>query len=288
MRTDPANLIRYQIAPSTFATEELGLTLRPYQRQFLDSPAKTLAALWSRQTGKSFCAAALVASYMACGPGRVALVISPAQRQSQLLGATVRKMLLSAKIKLDIDSQQVLSLASMQVGENSVVMLSPSGNDGSSIRGPSVKLLIFEEASFMNEAVLQAALPMVSSNADARIIYISSAGILGSWFTRLWSDAGMVMERLRVTADESGAFSVEMLDRLKQTLGPKRYAQEMQCQFGSESGTSVFSEEVLNSLFSPRSMGDEPSPGAGGGVIGSIRKPVFDGMFASKFAFAGR
>jgi hypothetical protein len=288
MRTDPGNLIRFQIAPSTFATEELGLTLRPYQRQFLDSPAKTLAALWSRQTGKSFCAAALVASYMACGPGRVALVISPAQRQSQLLGATVRKMLLSANIKLDIDSQQVLSLAPKQIGENSVVMLSPSGNDGSSIRGPSVKLLIFEEASFINEAVLQAALPMVSSNADARIIYISSAGILGSWFTRLWSDSTMVMERLRVTPDESGAFSVEMLDRLKQTLGPKRYAQEMDCVFGSESGTSVFSEEVLNSLFSPRSMGDEPSPGAGNYSIGNIRKPNFEGMFASKSAFAGR
>jgi hypothetical protein len=287
MRSDPVNLIRYQIAPSTFATEELGLTLRPYQQNFLDSPAKTLAALWSRQTGKSFCAAALVASYMACGPGRVALVISPAQRQSQLLGATVRKMLLSAKVKLDIDSQQVLSLAGKQIGENSVVMLSPSGNDGSSIRGPSVKLLIFEEASFINEAVLQAALPMVSANADARIIYISSAGILGSWFARLWSDASMQMERLRVTADESGAFSSEMLDRLKQTLGPKRFDQEMNCVFGSESGTNVFSEEVLNSLFSPRSMGEEIPAGAGEGVIG-IRKPNFDGMFTRQPAFGGR
>jgi hypothetical protein len=225
---------------------------------------------------------------MACGPGRVALVISPAQRQSQLLGATVRKMLLSANIKLDIDFQQVLSLAPKQVGENSVVMLSPSGNDGSSIRGPSVKLLIFEEASFINEAVLQAALPMVSSNADARTIYISSAGILGSWFTRLWSDPSMSMERLRVTADERGAFSLEMLDRLKQTLGPKRYSQEMECQFGSKSGTSVFSEEVLNSLFSPRSMGEEPSAGVGNYPIGNIRKPDFGGMFASKLVFAGR
>jgi Terminase large subunit, T4likevirus-type, N-terminal len=288
MRSDPANLIRYQIAPSTFATEELGLTLRPYQRLFLDCSSKTLAALWSRQTGKSFCAAALVASYMACGPGRVALVISPAQRQSQLLGATVRKMLLSAKIKLDIDSQQVLSLAPKQVGENSVVMLSPSGNDGSSIRGPSVKLLIFEEASFINEAVLQAALPMVSSNADARIIYISSAGIWGSWFTRLWADPTMVMARLRVTADESGAFSGDMLDRLRATLGPKRFAQEMECVFGSESGTSVFSEEVLNSLFSPRSMGEETSAGVANYPIGNIRKPDFGRMFASKSAFAGR
>lgn len=97
----------------------------------------------------------------------------------------------------------------------------------------------------------------------------------------------MEMERLRVTADESGAFSAEMLVRLRATLGPKRFDQEMNCVFGSESGTSVFSEEVLNSLFSPRSMGDEPFSDAGPVVVG-IRKPNFSGMFAFKSAFAGR
>jgi hypothetical protein len=49
MRTDPTNLIRYQIAPSVFGTEELGLKLRPYQQQLIDSPSNTVAALWSRR-----------------------------------------------------------------------------------------------------------------------------------------------------------------------------------------------------------------------------------------------
>jgi hypothetical protein len=288
MKTDPANLIRFQIAPSVFGTEELGLKLRPYQERFINCPSNTVAALWSRQTGKTFSTSVRVASFMATRPNQTALVVSPAQRQSQLMGATVRKMLLKARLRLEIDSQQVLSLAPKQIGENSVVMLSPSGNDGASIRGPSVGLLVIEEAAFVAEAVLQAALPMVAANPNAQIVYISSAGIMGSWFERLWNDPKVTMERQLITAEQSGAFSPEMLDRLRATLGPKRYAQEMECVFGSESGTSVFSQEVLNSLFSPRSMGEETSADAGSYPVGNIRKPDFGGMFAPKSAFAGR
>jgi hypothetical protein len=280
MKTDLTNLVRYQIAPSVFGTEELGLNLRRYQQQLIDSPSNTVAALWSRQTGKSFAVSARVAAFVATRPNQTALVVSPAQRQSQLMGQTVRQMLLKAKLRLEIDSQQVLSIAQKQVGENSLVVLAPSGTDGASIRGYSVGLLVVEEASFIQESVMQAVLPMIAANPNARIIYISSAGIVGSWFERLWNDQSMVMQRLKVTADESGAFSSEMLNRLKQTLGPKRYSQEMECQFGSESGTSVFSEEVLNSLFSPRSMGDvlvQPMPP-------ETRKPRFDGMFARQGA----
>lgn len=288
MRTDPTNLIRYQIAPSVFGTEELGLKLRPYQQQLIDSPSNTVAALWSRQTGKSFAVSARVAAFVSTRPNQTALVVSPAQRQSQLMGATVRQMLLKAKLRLQTDSQQVLAIAARQVGENSVVVLAPSGTDGSSIRGYSVGLLVVEEASFIQESVMQAVLPMVAANPNAQIVYISSAGILGSWFERLWNDQSMVMQRLKVTADESGAFLPEMLERLRVTLGPKRYSQEMECMFGCESGTSVFSQEVLNSLFSPRSMGADTLPGVSNYPVSNIRKPDFGGLFAPKSASAGR
>jgi hypothetical protein len=285
MRTDPTNLIRYQIAPSVLGTEELGLKLRPYQQQLIDSPSNTVAALWSRQTGKSFAVSARVAAFVATRPNQTALVVSPAQRQSQLMGSTVRQMLLKAKLRLAIDSQQVLSIAARQVGENSVVVLAPSGTDGASIRGYSVGLLVVEEASFIQESVMQAVLPMVAANPKAQIVYISSAGIVGSWFERLWNDTTLPMQRLKVTATESGAFLPEMLDRLRATLGPRRYAQEMECEWGSESGTSVFSQEVLGSLFSPRSMGLETTPESY--PVDDSRKGVFEGLFTRQ-ALAGR
>ena len=56
--------------------------LLPYQRAWYEDGARFLAGVWSRQTGKSFATAAIVAASMIAGSNTMWMIAAPSERQS--------------------------------------------------------------------------------------------------------------------------------------------------------------------------------------------------------------
>src|SRR5215218_8958551 len=70
---------------------DLGLSLDPWQRDVLTTPARDILLLCARQTGKSTVAGLLALHQAVYVPGSLSLVVSPSERQSKRLLRTVRR-----------------------------------------------------------------------------------------------------------------------------------------------------------------------------------------------------
>ncbi len=81
VRLDLEALSIYMLAPSFFAIACM-FTPRPWQRRIMDSYARRMGVLASRQCGKSLTTAYKVAAFMICHPGTTVLILAPTLRQS--------------------------------------------------------------------------------------------------------------------------------------------------------------------------------------------------------------
>ena len=76
---------------------------------------------------------------------------------------------------------------------------------------------------------------------------ISSAGLVGSYFHERMTAPNSTWERMTITAQQSGQFSQDDLDNLRNELGA-RFANEMECRW-STAGEGLFGDNVMEAAF---------------------------------------
>ena len=227
--------------PVTFARDELGITLDPWQAEALRSDSRRMLLNVTRQGGKSTTAAAKAAHKALFTPGSLTLMVSPSLRQSNELFRKWRG-LLSRMTQSPHMEQDTTTSATLANGSRVVSL--PSSE--ATIRGYSaVDLLIEDEAARVPDDLYRATRPMLAVSNGQHILMSTPWGRRGH-FHEVWESG--TWDNVLFTALECPRISAEFLEEERRTLGPLWFASEYLCEF-TDTEDSVFRAEDIDRMF---------------------------------------
>ena len=134
----------------------LSLSTLPWQRELLRSTAMRLALLCPRQSGKSTTTAIVALHHAIYHCDAVVLVLSPSQRQSDLL---FEKIIDGFETMPEKPAGAHAIAGRLELPNGSRIISLP-GNE-KTIRGLSADLIVVDEAAQVSDALFNTALPMV-------------------------------------------------------------------------------------------------------------------------------
>jgi hypothetical protein len=115
--------------------------------------------------------------------------------------------------------------------------------DARTIRGFSApKLVVADEAGYIEPAMFAALRPMMATSGG-QLILISTPNGRQGYFFETW-EHGENWKRIRVTASECPRISAAYLEQERRELGPMLFSQEFECQF-IDAATSAFSSALI-------------------------------------------
>ena len=195
-----------------------------WQRDFLRSTAARSLLLCSRQTGKSTVTAALASHTATYAPGSLVLLLAPSQQQSrELFRKVVAFHREAAPEDIEAESAQRLELP------NGSRIVSLSGN-ATTVRGFSgPRLVVLDEAAFVDDELFHAITPMLA--AGGRLIAMTTPFGRRGWFHEAWSGGDAAWARTRITADMSPRITPEFLAMERAAKPAWRVQQEYFCEF---------------------------------------------------------
>jgi hypothetical protein len=210
---DPAQLMR-----------DGGMQPDAWQENVLQSDARRMLLLCSRQSGKSTTCAALAVNQAIYDPGLV-LMIAPAQRQSSELFRKAAGLLRSLDDVPRIVQESALRL---ELANGSRIMALP-GTEGT-IRGYSgAKTVIVDEASRVDDALFTAVRPMLATTQGRFVALTTPYGKRG-WFYEAW-EHGDGWEKTMVTAEQCPRIDPLWLKEERGLIGDWMFRQEYLCEF---------------------------------------------------------
>jgi len=230
--------LEHALDASVFAKDALGFNLDDWQRDALRSGSRRLLLNCSRQSGKSTIAAAKALHTALYAPGSLVLMVSPSLRQSSELYRKWRDL----AHRMDVPPVMVQDTStSATLSNGSRVVSLPSSE--STIRGYSaVDLLLFDEASRVDDALYGATRPMVAVS-DGAIVAMSTPWGKRGWWYEAW-EQGEQWQRFKVPAHDCPRISATFLEEERRALPPLVFDSEYQCIF-TEMLDSVFRSDDI-------------------------------------------
>lgn len=233
---DPAQLMR-----------DAGMEPDGWQESVLNSDARRLLLLCSRQSGKSTTCAALAVNQAIYDPGLV-LLIAPAQRQSSEL---FRKVTDVYRRLPDVPRIVQESAMRLELANGSRIIALP-GTEGT-IRGYSgAKTVIVDEASRVDNALFAAVRPMLATTQGRFVALTTPYGKRG-WFYDAW-EYGEGWHRTKVTANDCPRIDPHWLDEERRLIGDWQFRQEYLCEFVDTD------EQFFSSALIEAALTDEVEP----------------------------
>lgn len=223
---DPAQLMR-----------DGGMDPDSWQENVLQSEARRMLLLCSRQSGKSTTCAALAVNQAIYDPGLV-LMIAPAQRQSSELFRKAAGLLRSLE---DVPAIVQESAMRLQLANGSRIIALP-GTEGT-IRGYSgAKTIIIDEASRVEDALFAAVRPMLATTQGRFVALTTPYGKRG-WFYEAW-EHGEGWAKTMVTADQCPRIDPVWLKEERVLVGDWMFRQEYGCEF-VDTDEQFFSSDLI-------------------------------------------
>lgn len=219
-----------------------GLKPEPWQRELLRSTAIRLALLCPRQSGKSTATATLALHYAIYHSNAIVLVLSPSQRQSDLLFEKIIERFEALREK----PKGSRATAGRLEFPNGSRIISLPGNE-KTICGLSADLIVIDEAAQVPDALFNTARPMVIARSG-RIIALSTPFGKHGFFYKACTAPGSPWMRIKITAEELQLISAKDLDDLRLTYDPHWYRQEILCEFLGDA-TQYFDPELIAAAF---------------------------------------
>ncbi len=201
-------------------------TPEPWQVDFLDARRPRELLNCCRGSGKST-STALVALHEVLfnGPGALVLILCPSERQSKLMLRTVKTLYrrLGGVVEASADTSTLFEFPNGRIE-------SLPGSSERTIRAfQGVTLLIWDEASRLDDEIVDASTPMVAE--DGRIIALSTpSGMRGSFY-RLCTGTDPRWHRIKVTGPQSARISDRKLEEERERMLPSVFGSEYLCEF---------------------------------------------------------
>jgi len=228
---DPATIMR-----------DAGMEPDSWQESVLNSEARRMLLLCSRQSGKSTTCAALAVNQAIYDPGLV-LLIAPAQRQSSELFRKVHEVYRALP---DVPRIVQESAMRLELANGSRIIALP-GTEGT-IRGYSgAKTVIVDEASRVDNALFAAVRPMLATT-NGRFVALTTPYGKRGWFYEAW-EHGEGWHRTMVTAEDCPRIDADWLAEERRLIGDWQFRQEYLCEF-VDTDEQFFASELIEAAMS--------------------------------------
>jgi hypothetical protein len=231
------------IPPTPLAlAEAVGFEPDGWQRDVLASDADQVILRCARQSGKST-VSGLVALDAAL-QGRLALCVSPTERQSSELLRRVKAFLRSLPTAPPLVSETSTSLELSGGGR----VLALPGRDDSTVRGYSdVAVLIEDEGARVSDDLHNAVKPMLAIS-KGRILLLSTPWGKRGHYWDTWENGGAGWFRVTVRAQDCPRIDPAWLEREKASIPPNVYASEYDVEFVDNELSVFAADEVMRAL----------------------------------------
>jgi hypothetical protein len=234
--------LRVAIDPAALFAAAFDLPALDWQRGYLREDRPTLL-LKGRQIGASLAAAALAITTARYWSNANAVIVSPSLKQSGEILGRARAGCRRLGIPLDQDSASMLRFA------NGSRIVSLPGT-ARSVRGWTAKLLILDEAAYIERETFTAARALVATGGRL-VVQSTPAGEYGDFYEIAAGDDPS-WARFSVRSDEVPTIAPEFLEAERRAMSPDSYASEYECRFG-KAGASLFTAERIADLILPES-----------------------------------
>jgi hypothetical protein len=214
-----------------------GLSALDWQRRYLREECP-LVLLKGRQVGASSAAAALAIHTALYERDVNAVIVSPTLKQSTEITTKARLGLRNLGVRLTQDSTSLLRLT------NGSRILSLPGT-ARSVRGWSARLLVLDEAAYVDDETWTAARALVATGGRT-VVQSTPADEFGPFY-ELVTDQDPGWARMTVRSDEVSTITPEFLAAERRAMSPDNYSREYEAVFG-KAGASLFSLEAINAL----------------------------------------
>jgi hypothetical protein len=238
--------VRVALDPVTVLSECSSVNLDPWQNT-LARGKNDVFVCNSRQTGKSFAACIALLSHVLSENDRLAVCISPTQRQSGLILRTCRKLLLKippmGRPRVTKDTVTQISLSN-----GSSIMALPSGAvaGGSNLRGLSPSLMVIEEAAFLPDSLYFDVLSPMMAVTSGRTLIITSPNACTGWAYDLFNSGSMTV--IEVKAEDCKRISKKYLERKQREMPKAAFLREFCCRWIAL-GAGVFDPDAIERAF---------------------------------------
>jgi len=223
--------------------KDCGIEPDPWQADLLRSTSTRVLLLSCRQSGKSTTCGVMALDTALHKPTSLTLVLSPSQRQSAEFHRTVTGMHSRLKGACPMRAESVLR----SEFENGSRIIALPGTE-TTIRGYAAPdLVIIDEASRVDDALLAGVRPMLATKPDARLIALTTPAGKRGWFYDAWHGDGE-WDRIKIPAEQCPRISAEFLAEELRELGPELYSQEYGLSF-VEDNEAVFPLAVIQAAF---------------------------------------
>ena len=217
--------------------------LRPYQTNLFNDTSQFIICNKNRQAGLTWLWS-LKALYNSVKNGQNSLIVSSTQAQSNIISSNIDAMLedilkIYPHVKTKKNSIEEKTFINKNTGIISSIRCLPSR--GSSIRGFTAPLIIFDEFSIManSDEIYTALLPSITTFKDKFQIVISSTPFgEGNLFHTIFTDTIKYpkFKRYQLTIEDCIADGLECdLDLIKSSLTEEAFLQEYFCVFANSS-----------------------------------------------------
>jgi hypothetical protein len=240
--------LRAALDPAVLFELAFGLDPLPWQVDYLRAE-RPAVVLKGRQTGASTAAAGLAIHTTVYDADVNVVIISPSLKQSTEITSRARSGLRNLGVALVQDSSSVLRLA------NGSRILSLPGTDRS-VRGWTARILLLDEASFIEPATFTAARALVATGG--RLVVQSTPADEQGDFHEIVTSPDPDWARFTIRSDEVPTISAEFLAAERRQMSPDAYASEYECAFGRV-GATLFTAERIARLILP-SVATEGAP----------------------------
>lgn len=230
--------LRMALDPVVLFEAAIGFAALDWQRRYLRADGN-VCIVKSRQIGASTAAAALAVHSAIHHPATNSVIVSPTQKQSSEITIKARHALRTLGVRLTGDSASMITLA------NGSRVLSLPGTP-KSVRGWSAKLLVIDEAAFVEPETWTAARALVATGGTT-VVQSTPAEQAGDFYELVTGDDPGWL-RLSIPASEVPTISAAHLGQVRRAMSPDDFAKEYECQFG-RTGSSLFAIDQIDSMF---------------------------------------
>ena len=224
--------------------QRAGVTPDAWQADLLQSKARQMILLCSRQAGKSTVTALLALHEALYHPAALVLLLSPSLRQSQELFRKVK----DAYGALEAETVTAREESALRIELSNGARIVALPGKEVTIRGFSgVSLLVVDEAARVPDDLYHACRPMLAVSGG-RIVLLSTPFGKRGFFHREWTEGGDAWQRVKITAHDCSRISREWLEIEAKVIGEWWYRQEYLCEF-VETLDQVFSyDDIMRAL----------------------------------------
>jgi hypothetical protein len=239
-----------------FCVEVLKMELQPYQLEMasLMLESKRTCFVLGRQSGKDFTTACFVIWESITKPNSKTLIVSPAQRQSDLLYERMAQHIAGSNELYD--SVKESTRECMKFRNGSIIKSYPSTTF---IRGETevTRVILNEARDFQNgEDVLASVTPMLGIMKGSLTIMSSPAGCSGI----LWdSFNNPTFKTMQLPSSSNKYLAPEWLEEQKRTVPAQTFQMEFDAQF-SEAIDNFFSSALLDKITQSYHYVSAPEP----------------------------